>query len=56
MLTGKKKNRYRRKRNLTVLCPGIILEIEANFKLLSPPLEIQIKVVSSCDFNHKQLN
>ena len=36
--------------NLTVLCPGIILETEANFKLLSPLLEIQIKVVSSCDF------
>jgi hypothetical protein len=36
--------------NLTVLCPGIILETEANFKLLSPLLEIQIKVVSSCEF------
>lgn len=35
-------------RNLTVLCPGIILETEANFKLLSPLLEIQTKDDPSC--------
>lgn len=36
------KHRY-----LTVLCPGMIFETQANFKLLSPLLEIQIKDDSS---------
>lgn len=39
--------------NLTVLCPGIILDTEANFKFLSPPLEIQIKDFSSCNVEIK---
>lgn len=38
--------------NLTVLCPGIILEIEANFKLFSLPPEIQIKDDSSCNIKN----
>lgn len=46
---------------LTVLCPGMILEMEANFRLLSFPREYQISVVSSCEwkshfkqwFNHR---
>ena len=54
MLIAKKQVRTRY-RKLTVLCPGIILEIKANFKLLSPPLEIQIKVFSSCDFKIRRL-
>lgn len=42
------------RKHLTVLCPGIILETEANFKLLSPLLEIQIKDVSSCNLNGRK--
>ena len=34
-------------KELTVLCPGIILDTDANFKFLSPLLEIQIKEDSS---------
>lgn len=37
-------------RDLTVLCPGIILDTDANFKLFSPLLEIQIKEDSSYNF------
>lgn len=33
--------------NLTVLCPGMILDTEANFKLFSPLLEIQTRDDSS---------
>lgn len=40
---------HEKDRNLTVLCPGIILDTEDNFKLLSPLVEFQIKVVSSCE-------
>ena len=37
-------------RNLTVLCPGIILETEDSFKRLSPLLEIHSNDDSSCSF------
>jgi hypothetical protein len=43
-------------RNLTVLCPGMILETEDSFRLFSPPLEIQIKDDPSCHFKYKKIN
>lgn len=38
-------------RDLTVLCPGIILEIEDSFRLRSPLLDTQTKADPSCSFH-----